>query len=59
MLAVNKCSIRVQEWTTDLNSSDHDLKNIRIVVDGSQISSDDIEKIKKDDGTVQFTIKHK
>merc|ERR1712062_92741 len=54
-----KSTDRVQEWTTDLNSSDHDLENIRIVVDGSQISSDDIEKIKKDDGTVQFTIKHK
>lgn len=54
-----KSTDRLQEWTTDVNSSDHDLETVRIVVDGSRVADSDIEKIKKDDGTIQFTIKHK
>jgi hypothetical protein len=54
-----KSTDRLQEWTTDVNSSDHDLETVRIVVDGSRVAYSDIEKIKKDDGTIQFTIKHK
>merc|ERR1712062_407580 len=51
-----KSTDRLQQWSTDLSSSDYNFENLKILIDGSQVQRNQIEKIKQDNQTVQFSI---